>query len=356
MFRRLGFVHLLSSTGIHLYACIAVWDRMIQGFCILFGIPVRKGLWISRASSFVLCFCIWILTGARLGMLRPALVILAKYLAQFMGFSWKKSSPLLLALVLDSLVGFIRSWQGHDFSISQGRWIYALAVGGGLYWHSCFRSTHLGLAVGSWALVALWEVWEIGTLSLATPLLSLVTLPLVCTWIYPGILLSLGIYFLGFHHLGVSLIEILSEILNSAIFFLTQLVMLPWNLWIIPRNSFLISIVFASIAITLRLSLKLSRRHTLLAYCTFLTSLFAFRAFVSLSSVSTAKELEAHRIEQLDVGQGDAALVQSGKNGLIDTGSQKALRDDQWIQILAQQKIQKLDWVALTHLDEDHSG
>jgi competence protein ComEC len=65
----------------------------------------------------------------------------------------------------------------------------------------------------------------------------------------------------------------------------------------------------------------------------------------------------ASQVEQLDVGQGDAELILSPfSSGLIDTGSEHALSLIQWLDVLAQRKITRLDWIALTHLDEDHSG
>jgi competence protein ComEC len=59
---------------------------------------------------------------------------------------------------------------------------------------------------------------------------------------------------------------------------------------------------------------------------------------------------------QLDVGQGDAALVLGPTTGLIDAGSAHTLGDAEWIKSFALAGISKLDWVALTHLDEDHRG
>jgi competence protein ComEC len=67
------------------------------------------------------------------------------------------------------------------------------------------------------------------------------------------------------------------------------------------------------------------------------------------------------RVEQLDVGQGDAALVRldltTGRSaGLIDAGPPHALSPADWIGILVDRGLTRLDWTALTHLDEDHAG
>ena len=61
--------------------------------------------------------------------------------------------------------------------------------------------------------------------------------------------------------------------------------------------------------------------------------------------------LPQERIVMLDVGQGDAILVQSGgRSMLIDTGNQPALLK----QALARSHIAHLDGVIITHPDDDH--
>lgn len=59
------------------------------------------------------------------------------------------------------------------------------------------------------------------------------------------------------------------------------------------------------------------------------------------------------RIVMLDVGQGDAVLIQSrGRSVLIDTGN----RDTQLLRGLASQGVVSLDAVLVTHGDDDHCG
>jgi competence protein ComEC len=71
----------------------------------------------------------------------------------------------------------------------------------------------------------------------------------------------------------------------------------------------------------------------------------------------------AAQVEQLDVGQGDAAWVETlgarggaRSLGMIDAGSERALSDRAWLEVMIRRGTRRLDWVALTHLDEDHAG
>ena len=81
--------------------------------------------------------------------------------------------------------------------------------------------------------------------------------------------------------------------------------------------------------------------------------LLALTVLLSLSSC-TGKSNSTFSIEFIDVGQGDAALVEcDGKRMLIDGGNAgkggKAVYDT-----LVEKQIQKLDILAISHLHEDH--
>ncbi len=59
----------------------------------------------------------------------------------------------------------------------------------------------------------------------------------------------------------------------------------------------------------------------------------------------------------IDVGQGDAILIEDGKKTvLIDTGNTETVHTDALIAYLGKRNIKKLDYLILTHPDEDHIG
>ncbi|MGI6536181.1 MAG: DNA internalization-related competence protein ComEC/Rec2 [Eggerthellaceae bacterium] len=70
-------------------------------------------------------------------------------------------------------------------------------------------------------------------------------------------------------------------------------------------------------------------------------------------ALTLSASLKGDEVVMLDVGQGDAFVLQSeGRTLLIDTGN----HDDLLLQGLARQGIRHLDAVAVTHADDDHCG
>jgi beta-lactamase superfamily II metal-dependent hydrolase len=351
--RILGFVHLITASGIHLSAILSFWSHILQAICQYWQISARIGLRVGRTIGFLLCFFLWILNGARLGMLRPALVILFQRGATLLGFRWRKGSPLLFALVLEWI--FAR-YQFYRTGIEppSGRWIYAFAVGGGLLGYHLFKSwKHTGLAIGSWVFVALGEAWSEGWVALGTPFLSLITLPFFCTFLYPSVLVGLLLEELGFRELGKWILSILNELSVLLLQVLTHLALHSGNLWVLSRTSLALGAIAAGTALVILVTFK----RRLFSIGIWLGLVLAFRLADTFKPHSEKRSLVASQVEQLDVGQGDAALVHSSNHfGLIDAGSERSLSESAWFSLFAERQILQLDWVALTHLDEDHSG
>ncbi len=354
VFRRLGFVHLVSASGIHLYAIVSWVQALMQRMSRLMGVSVFLGLWISRMLSLILCLILWVLGGARLGMLRPGVVIALRSLAQNLGIGWARGAPLVCALGADLVMSWMRGELSRSGTTS-GRWVYALAVGGGLFWHDSIRfkrwGGHLGLALGSWVLVALVEIWETSCVSLATPLLSLITLPWVCLVIYPVTVLSLILSWVGWGGLAQIFLQWACSSLEIFIMKLTEWALWPGNLWIVSRAGLLVGVLGASLIFFA--SSRWSARLKVTGASVVL--LFLLRWIWGVHFVQYGP-LIADQVVQLDVGQGDSALVLGQAPGLIDVGSEHALRWEEWLTVFAKAGVSELSWIGLTHLDEDHAG
>lgn len=79
---------------------------------------------------------------------------------------------------------------------------------------------------------------------------------------------------------------------------------------------------------------------------------------LNLSACSGTKSSSTFSIQFIDVGQGDAALIEcDGRYMLIDGGKPTKSTDDNPVyQILESKGIQHLDLLVISHLHEDHYG
>lgn len=100
-----------------------------------------------------------------------------------------------------------------------------------------------------------------------------------------------------------------------------------------------------------------SRRSIRVLFCVFLS------LFVLSLLVGCGKEFPPTRrdgevaVHFIDVGQGDAILIEDGKKTvLIDTGNAETAHTDALLSYLRARKITKIDYLILTHPDEDHIG
>lgn len=390
--RTLGFVHLAGASGIHLYALAAICEELARLGAELLDLPVALALPLARAMSLASWFLAWCLAGARRGMLRPWLVALFRRSALALGFRWRPWAPLALALALELGVS---AWGGEVWWT--GRIFYALSVGGGLM--VIFGSREgsregggegsreggrekavrgrerptrlalaLGLSVGSWIFAALWEGFRGEPIALATPLLSLLTIPLFCGLAYPALLGLAVLLALGMEP-PAPLRDALSLALNGvdqATAILAGLALRLPQLWFAPPWALLWGSILALIPVgTPFFRGRLPpggqwRLGALLAGALGATrlALLTFNIW-NVPACPFRGAACAGGVEQLDVGQGDAALVTGSEKagaGMIDTGSERSLGDSGWLALFARRGIRRLSWIALTHLDEDHSG
>lgn len=86
-----------------------------------------------------------------------------------------------------------------------------------------------------------------------------------------------------------------------------------------------------------------------------LSLIFVFIFLMCLCGCTSNRESSTFSILFIDVGQGDAALIEcDGRYMLIDGGNTAA--GDEVYAVLKQKGIQKLDILAISHLHQDHIG
>jgi competence protein ComEC len=349
LLRILGNVHLLSATGIHLYAL----ERAIEAALVMGGQALggsdRLVLGTARGVAGFAWLLAWAFCGFRRGMLRPILLITCRAAGRSLGLRWRMAAPLIVALALDA-------WLLGTGS-ARGRMLYAAAVAGGVLGGELARKgrhaglvatlrEHAGMAIGSYLPAALLDGVARGWLALGTPLVSCITIPWIASVVYPGAAVASALELLGARHLAGALASALGASASGLAFGLSRASLALPLFWVVPRVAIAMAAGFAGLLFFAR---AWKPRLGVLGVAILLR--------LALSTEGPPGG-EARRVDQLDVGQGDAALVlgQEGGAGLIDVGPGRALAPDRWIELFSSRGVSRIEWVALTHLDEDHVG
>ena len=359
--RELGHVHVMTATGIHLYA-VARWSEKAVEWT-LSRLPFGSLFQVQRSARIaarLLWFWLWILAGARPGMLRPLAVVVLRMGAETLGLRWRAWAPLLLSLGIDLGVALCWSALGRSDAWAPGRWFYAGAVGGGLLAleHARGRGAwteHLALAVGSWALVAPVEALHRGWVAPGTPVWSLIEIPLLASWVYPLSILISGFLALEWLEISRLFASVLGEGVGlglEAVAFLSM--SQPGWLWLVSPLALLGGVAGALLlwGRSLRVSLIASLSVVLARGLVFL-----------IFPEPSVLEVNLQRVLQLDVGQGDAAWLESSDEsgrsrsvGFVDVGGPRAWREALAWEWLGKNQVKNIDYVLLTHLDQDHAG
>jgi|GEM_PF-1651045 len=368
--RLAGWVHLLSSSGIHLLAWVA-WVRLI------FRIGPLRGMfrhWEGasiRVAGLVAwggVGWIWVISGLRPGLLRPVASLLLRNLGARLGGRYQFGVPLLGALVVDLLAAWMAAAIGRD-DFALGREHYALAVAGGLAgWDATtqlrqrseragrfkrllaeFRS-HAAMAIGSWLPIVPLDLHHHGLFSPLTPMLSLISIPLLAGVLYPLLVVGSLLCVTGAEGAGTEVLAFAAQSINAFCRALQGVALASGLTWVgLGAHAFVaVGVIWISLRLFWRVRLGLMVAATLVLR-------------VIGGALGLEPGLGPSRIVQWDVGQGEAALVVDrargpGWVGLVDAGSERAWSAARWKTALARQGIAAVDGVLLTHLDEDHSG
>jgi competence protein ComEC len=82
---------------------------------------------------------------------------------------------------------------------------------------------------------------------------------------------------------------------------------------------------------------------------------------IRIGFVYSINPIQKVSLHQLSVGQGDSLLYQQQTlqgqiTGMVDVGSFYRFKVKDWLEVLNRYQVQQMDWLILTHLDEDHAG
>lgn len=356
LLRLSGWVHVSSLAGIHLYGALTLFETFVAW---VFGrfLGGRSGALRIYADlmTCILGLVSFALQGFRFGFIRPFSVFLLRRFALRAGFRWSTLGPLSLVVVLELLLS-------RDLEF-QGLWHYSLAVGGGLLALESWQKkraqvphlageikAHLILSLGSWTPIAIVGVFASGLCAPLTFLQSMLSVSIGCLIWVPVAILCLILFLIGLQEESVWILNNVQDLLYRCLEAFHDLFS-AWLLWSLPPSALILGLVLCVTLVGIRNVLGL-RVVSVVILGIFLST--TYRVSRSLLWPSN-KVIQA--VTQLDVRQGDSALVWiRGEIGMIDAGSARAVSISEWIERLARAEVRALDWILLTHQDEDHSG
>jgi beta-lactamase superfamily II metal-dependent hydrolase len=329
--RSLGFVHLYTASGIHLYALLETLEKVCARAIAFLGL---RTYWVKRLalySGMVLLAYLWHLQEYRLGFARPILIFLIRMWAREKGMRWRLLYPLFITFLLDWIL-----------QLESGRLHYYLAVGGGLLgmdWMKQKRkglwAEHVMMALGSWFFTAAIDLAFNHTVAWMTPFWSLLTIPIISMILYPLSVLC----WLTMHSIPDSIFIAWNTLLDTGVWITDQ----GFTFSIVAPSVICVSAVMALTAVYAASIYKTTGARAMI------TVIVLYLAWISPQS--------NERVVQLDVKQGDSMIViKGGRVEMVDVGSSKALRPDQWMMKFAQHGVSKVDVILLSHFDEDHVG
>jgi competence protein ComEC len=342
IFRFLGFVHLYTASGIHIYAFLDALDQV--------GSRLRmsgtgRTLFFQSVIRVVGCGLIlfaWGLQQLRIGFMRPVFIFAVRRVAAHFGYRFRRLAPLFLLLGFELLLGSLNeSDLGNRLSF--GRLHYFLAVGGGLLGHIWAKergwsalSVHAAMAVSSWLGTGVLDLFALGQIAYLTPLISLVTIPILAQATYPALLI-LSI-------LSPELLRSLSVAMNASAGVCADLVSRLGGVIVVGPLVPVLSLFVVIVILGLLYGRKL-----------FMAAL----VFVSIGILlrMIVPSIERSEVTLLPVGQGESILnIGGGRAELVDTGVAGGMKDRAWIDTLTRRGVNRIDAILFSHWDEDHVG
>ena len=351
--RQTGTIHLMAISGLHM-ALVGLMGFLIGG--LIWRLPIRRFeyypvQWLGAALAAIFISVYGVLAGFTIPTQRAwimALVVIGFLL-------WRRKVQIWPMLLLAALL--VVAW--HPSSVlSQGFWLSFLAVALIFSWLSQPISYRLrpwqnllliqgilsvGLMPVLWWFYQQVPVYSFVANLVAVPFVSFIGLPLLFVIALAQLLVP-GL---------VPVLLSVSDLLWSGMWwFLTQVSNWPLESWVIaPRDLWQVMLVYGALFVALLVKPT---------YLRFLAVLLAF--IVWFWTPSNLKLLpEQARVSLLDVGQGQALVVETANHVLVyDTGPSFGERfNGATIALspyLRHQGWQKIDMLMVSHADRDHAG
>ncbi|MDO4842705.1 MAG: DNA internalization-related competence protein ComEC/Rec2, partial [Phoenicibacter congonensis] len=342
-FRTCGLAHIVAVSGAHLAIVTATFMLLLK--------KLRVSRKVTAAITTVMVLCYLIFAGIPISAIRAACMVLLGLLAGLFG---RRANPLnaLALCVVVILVSDPTASMSISLLLSAGS-TFGIILFARLFesWFDAGRGkinsffvqpTSLTLSSNLMTLPISAAIFsQVSTIALvaniiATPLFSLACVLGLIAACVSCIFPPLASLVCGAASLAAYPLHFATTVMSKIPF-----------ACIAVQFDVIVAIIISAIFVLLLLGYwpRFSRKQIAAVCCAVLIAPFLF---VFVSPLFTPD-----RIVFLDVGQGDAILIQScGKNVLIDTGKQATKLKTG----LAKRGVFKLDAVIITHHDDDHMG
>lgn len=353
-----GIAHLVAISGLHLAivasSCYLIFTGLVRLFSMLFRLNqgTNLRLWAMLFALLFTLFYAWI-AGFSLPTLRAWIAILI-----YTGLIWHNKYWRPMHLILYSVFVFVVVFPLSLFSLSFWLSFCAVIIISLVFWRwpsrageFSFKNTMRVMLIVQMSLSALMlplVAWQFGFISVISPLVNLVAVPVVTLLLVPFSLFCVILMLTNFGSIQV-LLHLLDEVLGPCLAFLDRLH--KWQFSAIELSSIPFQ-AWLCIAIVMLL-LVLPRLPHKKKICLFLT--------IPLLSFLHLPKSDIWKVHVLDVGQGLAVVIsKNGRALLYDVGAAYPsgfnMADAVILPWLKAKGIKQLDWVIVSHFDNDHAG
>ncbi|MDO6693599.1 DNA internalization-related competence protein ComEC/Rec2 [Aliiglaciecola sp. 3_MG-2023] len=365
MIQATGVAHLVAISGLHLGVvaslCYGLFNIALGLLGRFIQFPQRLNYQhLTVVATLMLTFCYAYLAGFSLPTLRAWVMLCAWAVllisARFMTFGWFILSNIFIFILISPM-----SLLSASFWLSFG----AITFIGLVAWlwpvnpHNPKSQTLLARVKGSAKVVLRLQLIlcflmmpivavYFSMVSVISPLVNLLAVPLVTLIIVPMCLIGC-LLLLCNDYLAALLFSWVDWILDFSLIGLARFSELSWSRIELPGIP---QVVWAWLfLVIIMLCMPIKRSFKLLSLI----------AVVPLLSYFFAATTHTWKVHILDVGQGLSVLIEQDEGALLyDTGAAYPsgfnMADAAVLPVLKNNNISKLDWVFVSHFDNDHGG
>lgn len=359
-----GTMHLFVISGSHIaLAALAVYGLILGLRRIGLG-RLWPGDWRPLATFMALLvaalYCVF--AGFAVPSVRALIMLTIFMSGKIIGVQsslwcrfWLSMALVLIINPLSPLnVGFALSFGAVAVLILLAESTHNTPVTSSFFWRGFYWIKTL-LVMQCWVFVGLLPLMSVyfGQVSLISPLMNFIAVPVVELVILPFLLLSLLLWCIGLNYLATPLLWLISKPLDGLFFIMNKgsNVLAQW-MAISPAFYLSDSLWWLLLLIVFLLLLPavFRLRYFSLVLCCLLCVLW-------LKPVSQASLLQVHVV---DVDQGLSVLIETQHHTLlVDTGSswqQGSMAERAVLPFLYSHHHFMLDTLLISHLDNDHAG